>query len=52
MAILFFRIGEGIGSMTLCGVVAHSEGADLLKASPFMDVIAHEVGARIRNGGY
>ena len=38
--------------MTLCRVVAHSEGADLLKVSPFMDAIAREVGARIRNGGY
>ncbi len=38
--------------MTLCRVVAHSEGADLLRVSPFMDTTAREVGARTRNGGY
>ena len=38
--------------MTVCRVVAHHEWADLFRASPTMDTTTHEVGARIRNGGY
>lgn len=38
--------------MTLCRVVAHKEWAGLFRAGPFMDTIAREVGARIRNEGY
>ena len=38
--------------MTLCHLMAHNERADLLRADPFKDTTAHEVGALIRNGGY
>ena len=38
--------------MTLGRVVAHNERAGLFRAGPFMDTIAREVGARIRNEDY
>jgi hypothetical protein len=38
--------------MTLGCTVAHNERAGLFRAGPFMDTIAREVGARIRNEGY
>jgi hypothetical protein len=38
--------------MTLGCVLAHNERAGLFRAGPFMDTLAREVGARIRNGDY
>ena len=38
--------------MTLGCVLAHNERAGLFRAGPFMDTIAGEAGARIRNEGY
>lgn len=38
--------------MTLGCVVAHNERAGLFRAGPFMDILAREVGAQIRNGDY
>jgi hypothetical protein len=38
--------------MTLGCVLAHNERAGLFRAGPFMDSLAREVGARIRNGDY
>jgi hypothetical protein len=38
--------------MTMSSVKAHNERAGLFRAGPFMDTLAREVGARIRNGDY
>lgn len=38
--------------MTLGCAVTHNERAGLFRAGPFMDTLAREVGARIRNGDY
>ena len=49
--IVFQRSVRSIGSMTV-PTCDHNERAGLFRAGPFMDTIAHEVGARIRNEGY
>ena len=38
--------------MTLDCALAHNERAGLFSAGPFMDTLAREVGARIRNESY